>query len=133
MEEKKKVAIWILVSPAGENDRESPEHHEARARKYCEFQGWEVITLYDLSWVSGKTVVNHPECKRMLQDIADKKISGIVFSKLARLARNNRELMDFCDFFNEHNDDLISIGEKIDTSSPAGRMFYTPHWSNGSI
>src|SRR5262249_10474157 len=38
---------------------------------------------------------------------------------------NTRELLDFADFFRTHNADLISLQESIDTSTPAGRLFYT--------
>jgi hypothetical protein len=36
---------------------------------YAELKGWNVIELYDLSGVSGKSVIDHPEAKRMLQDV----------------------------------------------------------------
>jgi len=42
-----------------------------------------------------------------------------------RLARNTKELLEFADIFREQDADLISLGEAIDTSSPAGRLFYT--------
>src|SRR5919197_1195765 len=61
----------------------------------------------------------------MLRDIQSGAISGLIFSKLARLARNTKELLDFAERFREHDADLISLQESIDTSSPAGRLFYT--------
>ncbi|HYE75751.1 MAG TPA: recombinase family protein, partial [Blastocatellia bacterium] len=67
----------------------------------------------------------YPETKRMLKDIRSGQISGLIFSKLARLARNTKELLEFADIFQEENADLISLGESIDTSTPAGRLFYT--------
>lgn len=36
-------------------------------------------------------------------------ITGLVFSKLARLARNTRELLDFADVFRACNADMISL------------------------
>ena len=61
----------------------------------------------------------------MMADIKRGHITGLIFSKLARVARNTRELLEFADFFRQHNADMISLQEKIDTSSPAGRLFYT--------
>lgn len=123
--EKKRVGIWIRVSTDLKSQEESPEHHEKRARYYAEAKGWLVCEVYSLEGVSGKSVIEHPETKRMMQDISTGKITGIIFSKLARLARNTRELLDFSDFFQYHQADLISLGEAIDTSTPAGRLFYT--------
>src|SRR3954468_11893866 len=123
--QSKSVGIWIRVSTEDQAQGESPEHHEHRAREYAKFNGWTVKEVYDLAGVSGKTVMDHPEAKRMLADLNRGHISGLIFSKLARLARNTRELLDFSDFFRQHDADLISLGEAIDTSSPAGRLFYT--------
>ena len=126
--EIKTVGIWIRVSTDDQAQGESPEHHLERARAYAKSRGWEVKEVYDLAGLkgwSGKTVKEHPEAKRMLADIKRGHISGLIFSKLARLARNTKELLEFSDYFREHHADLISIAETIDTSSPAGRLFFT--------
>ncbi|MBS1733248.1 MAG: recombinase family protein [Bacteroidetes bacterium] len=125
MKPLKSIGIWIRVSTEMQVESESPEHHEKRARLYAEAKGWEVIEVYRLEAVSGKSVIDHPEAKRMLQDVKQGKISALIFSKLARLARNTKELLEFADFFKQNNADLISLAESIDTSSPAGRLFYT--------
>ena len=125
MEIKKAVGIWIRVSTEDQAKGESPEHHEKRARLYTEAKGWDVVEIYHLEAVSGKSVMSHPETKKMLGDIKHGNITGLIFSKLARLARNTRELLDFADLFRESNADLISLQEAIDTSTPAGRLFYT--------
>lgn len=123
--EGKRVGLWIRVSTEEQARGESPEHHEARCRMYAEAKGWAVVAVYDLAGVSGKSVMEHPETQRMFSDVKAGSISGLVFSKLARLALNTPELLEFASIFETHGADLISLGESIDTSSPAGRLFYT--------
>jgi site-specific DNA recombinase len=125
MDSSKSVGIWIRVSTEDQARGESPEHHEKRARFYAESKGWEVREVYHLEAVSGKSVMGLPETQKMLDHVKSGHISGLIFSKLARLARNTRELLEFADIFREYNADLISLQEAIDTSSPAGRLFYT--------
>ncbi|OQP64742.1 hypothetical protein A3860_18460 [Niastella vici] len=124
MDVKKSVGIWVRVSTDMQGD--SPEHHRKRAEYYVQAkEGWEIQKVYQLEAVSGKTLVDVPEFKQMLSDIKKGIITGLIFSKLARVARNTRELLDLADYFRQHNADLISLEESIDTSTPAGRFFYT--------
>src|SRR4051812_31900206 len=95
----KRVGIWIRVSTDDQAKGESPEHHEKRARAYAESKDWEVVDLYDLAGVSGKSVMQHPECRRMLADVKSGRIQGLIFSKLARLARDTKQLLEFREFF----------------------------------
>src|SRR6267378_3375333 len=120
----KPVGIWIRVSTEDQAKGESPEHHKERAKSYAKSRGWQVKEVYDLAGQSGKAVTQHPEAKRMMKDIERGHITGLVFSKLARLSRNRRELEDFSDFFRKHDADLISLSEAIDTSTAGGRMFF---------
>lgn len=123
--EKKRVGVWLRVSTEDQVRGESPEHHERRACLYAEAKDWEIVTVYRLDAVSGKSVLHHAETKRMLADIREGRIDALIFSKLARLARNTKELLEFSEIFRESNADLISLYESIDTSTPAGRLFYT--------
>jgi site-specific DNA recombinase len=125
MEQSKRIGIWIRVSTDMQVKDDSPEHHEKRARLYAEAKGWQIMEVYKLEAVSGKSVMAHPETKRMLADIHSGHITGLVFSKLARLARSTKELLEFAEIFRTEHADLISLAENIDTSSPAGRLFFT--------
>lgn len=124
-EPAKQVGIWLRVSTEDQAKGDSPQHHEKRARYYAEAKGWEVKTVYHLEGVSGKTVIEHPEAKRMMADVKSGRITALIFSKIARFARNTSELLTFADFFQKSGADLISLQESIDTSTPAGRLFYT--------
>ena len=78
--EHKAVGIWIRVSTEDQAKGESPEHHEKRARLYAEAKGWDVKVVYHLEAVSGKSVMQHPEAKKMLKDIKSGFITGLIFS-----------------------------------------------------
>lgn len=121
----KKVGIWIRVSTTGQAESDSPQHHEKRARGYADSKDWEVVEVYHLEGVSGKSVLDHHEAKRMLYDISRGHIEGLIFSKIARLARNTKELLSIAEMFEEYGANLVSLGESIDTSTPSGRLFYT--------
>ena len=121
----KSVGIWIRVSTEDQVKGESPEHHEKRARYYAESKGWNVKEVYRLDAISGKSVMGLPEAQKMLEHIKTGRITGLIFSKLARLARNTKELLEFSEIFREYDADLVSLQESIDTSTPAGRLFYT--------
>lgn len=120
----KRVGIWIRVSTEDQKRGDSPEHHLDQAKTYAKLYDYDVVEIYDLTGVSGKTVKDHPECQRMLMDVHRGHISGLIFSKIARFARNTIELLEFANFFKEHNADLISLKESFDTSTPAGRLFF---------
>src|SRR5665213_1391181 len=121
----KNVGIWIRVSTEDQAKGESPAHHLERAKAYAIARGWTIKEVYDLAGVSGTSVKDHPEARKMLADVKRGHINGLIFSKLARLARNTKELLEFSDYFRDHDADLISISETIDTSTPAGRLFFT--------
>src|SRR5882757_7062410 len=120
----KPVGIWIRVSTEDQAQGDSPEHHLERAKSYASARGWTVKEVYNLAGQSGKAVMSNPEAKRMMKDTERGHITGLVFSKLARLSRNRRELEDFADFFKKQDADLISLSEAIDTSTAGGRMFF---------
>ncbi|HLP32163.1 MAG TPA: recombinase family protein [Bacteroidia bacterium] len=125
MHTQKSVGLWIRVSTDFQVRDESPEHHEKRGRLYAEAKGWDVKEVYRLDALSGKSILDYSEAKRMLNDIKKGHITGLIFSKLARLARNTKELLEIAEIFKECDADLVSLQEAIDTSTPAGRLFYT--------
>ena len=123
-EKTKKIGIWIRVSTDMQSQKESPEVHEERAKSYAKAKGWIVKETYKLV-TSGKSVMDHPETKRMLSDIKEGQIQGIIFSNLSRIARNTKELIEIAEIFHKANADLISLTENIDTSTPAGNLLFT--------
>jgi site-specific DNA recombinase len=119
------IGIWIRVSRTDEESGETVENHRQRAIFYAKAYGWRIVETYDLSGVSGKKVLDHSEAQRMIADVRSGRIKALLFSRLARLARNTRELLYIADLFKEQGADLVSLEEKIDTTSNAGRLLFT--------
>ncbi|GAA0743205.1 hypothetical protein GCM10009431_16100 [Gaetbulibacter jejuensis] len=69
--------------------------------------------------------MEHHEAQRMMQDIQSGQVEVMIFFKISRRSINEKELLEFSDYFQKYNADLISLGESIDTSSSSGRFFYT--------
>ena len=67
--ESKRVGIWIRVSTEEQAEGDSPEHHRIRAEMYAKSRGWQVMEIYDLAGVSGKSVAGHSEAQRMMADV----------------------------------------------------------------
>jgi len=122
--EKKVIGIWVRVSTVMQVDKESHLHHEIRAKEFVESRGWKIGKIYRLEAMSGKSIMNYEQTKQMLYDIKKGVITGLVFSKIARLARNTKELIEISEIFGQYNADLISMDMSIDTSTPTGRHFF---------
>ena len=70
------------------------------------------------------TTFNRPEFKRMLHDIKEGKIKGIIIKDLSRFARANDSLLKIQELQQKYQINLISITENIDTiNNPAKLKF----------
>jgi len=56
----KLVGILIRFSTKDQARRESPEHHEKRARYYAKSKSWQVKEVYHFGAISGKSVIGPP-------------------------------------------------------------------------
>ena len=119
------AGIWIRVSTQEQTRGDSPDNHLQRATKHAESQGWTVVSKYNLSGTSGKRVLDHPEAQRMIADVRSGRIKVLIFSKLARLARNTKELLKISEVFQECGATLAALEEKSETETNIGRLLYT--------
>lgn len=124
MAKRIRVGIWVRVSSPQQAKTDSPKHHLLRARAYAEARGWEVVEVYNLEGVKGDEVDGHPETERMLRDIRSGHINVLIFSRLARLGRSLKTLIELAEEFKKYDAQLVSLGENLDTSSSIGRAFF---------
>lgn len=121
-----KVGLFIRVSTLDQvNNTDSVETHIERGKLYAQSREWQVVEIYNLAGVSGKSTIKHQQTRKMFDDIRSGRIEGVIISSLSRLARNTSELLEYSKFFEEHNASLISINESLDTSTSGGKFFYT--------
>lgn len=120
----KRVVGYIRLSTERSAESDSPEVHHIRIKEYCKWKGWELITLYEDLAYSGVDN-SRPEYQLLKKSIPTGKFDAIIVSKLDRLGRSTKELIEIAELCKKHNVSIVSLGESIDTSTPSGIMFYT--------
>lgn len=73
--------------------------------------------------ISAKNLDGRPAVQAAMAAVDAGQVSGVIVYKLDRLTRSRRDLEDLLDRFARVGAGLISVSEKLDTSSPMGRFF----------
>ena len=94
--------------------------------EYCEKNKIKVVDHYTDDGVSGgKAAFNRPEMSRLLDDIKEKKIDIVLFTRLDRWFRNVQEYFKVQEILDEHGVEWKAIWEDYDTTTANGRMAIT--------
>lgn len=118
------ASIYLRVSTAGQAaEGVSLEAQEARARKWAEANGYTVAGLHCDAGISGKHAENRPGLQAALTEVCATKGALIVYS-LSRLARSTKDAIAIAERLEKAGADLVSLSEKIDTTSAAGKMIF---------
>jgi len=96
----------------------------AKVASYCGLHGLTLVHVYADEGLSGKRADNRPGLQRAIDDACRFKRVLMVYN-LSRLARSTRDAIDIAEWLAESGADLVSITEKIDTTTPMGRFFFT--------
>jgi DNA invertase Pin-like site-specific DNA recombinase len=111
-----KVAIYCRVS----TEKQELENQIEICKKHCEAKGWEIFNIY-ADVISGAEE-SRPEFNRLLKDMRAYKFGAIVVSKLDRLARSLKHLLNLVEEFNNKGVQFITATQIIDTTSPTGKL-----------
>jgi site-specific DNA recombinase len=119
------VGLYVRVSTT----EQALEGYSIAAQKerlfaYCTAQGWNNVKLYVDEGVSAKND-SRPELQRMLNDVAEGKITNILVYRLDRFTRKVKDLHKMLEFLEKHNCAFTSATEPYDTSSAMGKLFIT--------
>jgi DNA invertase Pin-like site-specific DNA recombinase len=116
---ERRVAIYCRVSTS----TQSVDPQEAALREYAERRDWTVVKAYSDRAVSGmqdrRLALDAlmKDCRRGLVDI-------VLVWKFDRFGRSTRHLVEALEEFRQLRIDFTSLTEAVDTSTPAGRMFF---------
>jgi len=119
-----KAIIYTRFSPRRNADQcESCQTQFDYARKYCSLQTMDIIGEYKDEAMSGASAANRPGLQAALAHACNSKAVLVVYS-LSRLARNTKEAIEISERLDKAGADLVSLHEKIDTTTAMGRFVF---------
>ena len=124
MQGKFNCAIYTRVSTdtQAEKDFSSCEAQEEKIRAFIKSQNnWKVFKVYSDAGFTGANL-NRPALQELLEDIKQGGINIVLVYKIDRLTRSPRDFYQLIEIFDRYKVDFISITERFDTSTPAGRL-----------
>jgi len=117
-----KAVGYVRVSTEGQaEDGVSLDAQESKIRAWAELNGAEVRIFRD-EGISGSRSNNRPGLQAALG--AAEKGSVLVTYSLSRLSRSTRDTLNLSELLQKKDVDLVSLSEKIDTTSAAGKMIF---------
>ena len=118
-----KAVGYIRVSTQGQaEDGVSLDAQEAKVRAWAEVAGASEVVSFRDEGIPGKRSDNRPGLQAAL-DAVGKGDALIVYS-LSRLSRSTRDTLTIAEDLQKRGADLVSLSEKIDTTSAAGKMVF---------
>ena len=119
-----KCAIYTRVSTDSQAEVEfnSCQAQEEKIKSFINSQ--ENLFVYKVYSDAGFTGANleRPALLQMLKDIQEGKINTVIVYKIDRLTRSPKDFYYIMEIFEQYKVDFISITERFDTSTPAGRL-----------
>ena len=114
---------YIRVSTEGQaQDGVSLEAQRAKIEAWAMLNDYELVAVRVDAGISGKGMANRPGLQAALSDC--RKGSALVVYSLSRLARSTKDTIEISDLLAKSGADLVSLSEKIDTTSAAGKMVF---------
>jgi len=133
-----RTALYIRVSTEEQAlEGTSLNGQLEQLRKYCERQDWQVVREYSDPGFSGKDD-DRPGLRLLLSEAKAGMFEAVVVSRLDRLARKLRLLLQLEEELKDKGISLHSVKENIDTSTAIGRTVFqvlglTAEWEREAI
>ena len=117
----KAVAYTRVSTFAQAEDGVSLDAQAAKIRAWAELNGYEFGGLFSDAGLSGAKA-NRPGLAAALDAVG--KGDALVVYSLSRLARNTSHTLEIASELDKRGADLVSLSEKIDTTTAAGKMVF---------
>ena len=119
MNQSRSVAIYARVS----TDKQKVEMQLAELREYVQRANWKIYREFIDNGYSGKNTAR-PALGEMMGEARRRKFDLVLVWKLDRLSRSLKDLITTLDELGHLGIDFISYDNKIDTSSPTGKLVF---------
>ncbi len=114
---------YVRVSTDGQAvDGVTLEAQEAKIRAWCAANDYELGGVHIDAGISGSRADNRPALQEALTACGNG--HALVVYSLSRLARSTRDTLDIADRLAGSGADLVSLSERIDTTTAAGKMVF---------
>jgi DNA invertase Pin-like site-specific DNA recombinase len=118
------AVVYIRVSTERQaQEGVSLDAQEAKCRAWCDALGYQIAGTFTDAGISGKRMDTRPGLLAALDQACRAKAALVVYS-LSRLARSTRDALAISDRLDKAGADLVSLTEKIDTTTAAGKMVF---------
>jgi len=115
---------YVRVSTTGQaDDGVSLDAQRDRIAAWCRASEFDLAGVHVDAGISGKRSDNRPALQAALDDVCRRRGVLVVYS-LSRLARSTKDTLAISERIEKAGADLVSLSEKIDTTSAAGKMVF---------
>ena len=118
------VALYARVSSEQQVEGFSIEAQLRAMREFAQAQHWTIFREYVDEGFSAGTD-HRPQFQIMMRDARLRQYNGLLIHKLDRLYRNVSQLLETVETLEQNEITLISVLERVDFSTPSGKMLLT--------
>lgn len=98
---------------------------DRKIRGYCEANGLTLVSVFEEAGVSGCTKLENRQTLNAALDEACRRRCALVVYSLSRLSRSMKDTLAISERLHKAGAELVSLTEKIDSSSAAGKMVFS--------
>jgi len=115
---------YVRVSTGGQAEEGvSLAAQEAKVRQWTALNDHEVLSVHEDAGISGSGMTQRQGLQEAIKRACKAKGTLVVYS-LSRLARSTRDTLTIAETLDKAGAELVSISEKIDTTSASGKMVF---------